>query len=63
MGNPTDDLDRFLKTDGIQILMEAGFTVRNHSKSRITSDNQKGETNNVEAGKNHSYLQGMRQRK
>ena len=42
MGNATDDLDRFLKTDGIQILMEAGFTVRNHSKSRITSDNQKG---------------------
>ena len=63
MGNATDDLDRFLRTDGIRILMEAGIPIRNCSKMKNNTGEQKGEINHVYAGKDHPHLQEVRQRK
>ncbi len=43
MGNATDDLDRFLRTDGLRILMEAGIRVRDLPNSKSRSGKQHGE--------------------
>ena len=63
MGNATDDLDRFLKTDGLRILMDAGIRIRNCSELKNNTREQKGEINHVNAGEDHPRLQRMRQRK
>ena len=43
MGNATDDLDRFLRTDGLRILMEAGIRVRDLPNSKSRSGKLHGE--------------------
>ena len=63
MGNATDDLDRFLRTDGLRILMDAGIRVRNCSELKNNTGEQKGEINHVNAEKDHPHLQRMRKRK
>ena len=56
MGNATDDLDRFLRTDGLRILMEAGIRVRDPLNTQ--DSNNKGEHSHGQSTGNRTRRKG-----